>query len=64
MAVHQLDRAVAILTERNGDALSYKVGERNTLATEWLLAAGYGTPQVYSGFTWDAPDPATLPSNA
>jgi len=51
-------------TERNGDALSYKVGERNTLATEWLLASGYGTPQVYSGFTWDAPDPATLPGNA
>ena len=51
-------------TERNGDALSYKVGARNTLATEWLLASGYGTPQVYSGFTWDAPDPSTLPPNA
>ena len=51
-------------TERNGDALSYKVGERSTLATEWLLASGYGTPQVYSGFTWEAPDPTTLPPNA
>jgi alpha-amylase len=51
-------------TERNGDALSYKVGQRSTLATEWLLASGYGTPQVYAGFTFDAPDPATLPSNA
>ena len=51
-------------TERNGDALSYKVGARNTLATEWPLASGYGTPQVYSGFTWDAPDPASLPTDA
>lgn len=51
-------------TERNGDALSYKVGARSTLATEWLMASGYGTPQVYSGFTWDAPDPTTLPANA
>ena len=49
-------------TERNGDALSYKVGARNNLATEWLLASGYGTPQVYAGFTFEASDdspPAT-----
>lgn len=51
-------------TERNGDALNYKVGARNTLATEWLLASGYGTPQVYAGFTWETPDPSTLPQNA
>ena len=31
-------------TERNGDALSYKDGATNTLATQYLLASGYGTP--------------------
>ena len=51
-------------TERNGDALNYKVGARNTLATQWLLASGYGTPQVYAGFTWEAPaNPADYPNN-
>jgi len=51
-------------TERNGDALSYKVGARNGLATQWLLASGYGTPQVYSGFTWEAPSNPDDYSNA
>ncbi|GGL91102.1 hypothetical protein GCM10011594_08480 [Nakamurella endophytica] len=32
--------------------LSYKDGATNTLATEFLLAYGYGTPQVYSGFAF------------
>ena len=40
-------------TERNGDALSYKDGATNMLANEFLLAYGYGTPQVYSGFAVD-----------
>ncbi len=43
-------------TERNGDALNYNNGARNTLATEWLLASGYGTPQVYASFTWNTTD--------
>ena len=43
-------------TERNGDALNYKDGATNVLADEFLLAYGYGTPQVYSGFTWTTPD--------
>ncbi|HET9649317.1 MAG TPA: alpha-amylase family glycosyl hydrolase [Microlunatus sp.] len=49
-------------TERNGDALNYKDGARNVLATQWLLASGYGTPQVYAAFTFTTNDdspPAT-----
>jgi alpha-amylase len=49
-------------TERNGDALSYKDGARNILANEYLLASGYGRPQVYSGFAFTTNDdspPAT-----
>jgi alpha-amylase len=49
-------------TERNGDALNYKDGATNLIANEFLLAYGYGTPQVYSGFAWNIPDdspPAT-----
>ena len=49
-------------TERNGDALSYKDGATNTLATQYLLASGYGSPQVYSAFRFDTSDdspPAT-----
>lgn len=49
-------------TERNGDALNYKDGATNIIANEFLLAYGYGTPQVYSGFAWNIPDdspPAT-----
>ena len=35
--------------ERNpGEFLNYKDGARNILATEWLLASGYGDPQVYA----------------
>ena len=37
-------------TERNGSTLSYKDGASNTLATEFMLAYGYGTPEVYAGF--------------
>jgi alpha-amylase len=43
-------------TERNGDALNYKDGATNVLANQFLLAYGYGTPQVYSGFTWTTSD--------
>lgn len=43
-------------TERNGSTLSYKDGATNVLATEFLLARGYGTPQVYSGFRFAGGD--------
>jgi alpha-amylase len=49
-------------TERNGDALNYKDGATNVIANEFLLAYGYGTPQVYASFAWNTPDdspPAT-----
>jgi len=39
-------------SERDGSTLSYKSGATNTLATEFMLAYGYGTPQVYSGFVF------------
>ena len=50
-------------TERNGDALNYKDGARNILANQFLLAYGYGTPQVYSGFAWNTTDDSP-PSDA
>jgi len=33
-------------SERNGSTLSCKSGATNTLATEFMLAYGYGTPQA------------------
>ncbi|WP_307795086.1 carbohydrate-binding module family 20 domain-containing protein [Actinacidiphila acididurans] len=39
-------------TERDGSTLSYKNGSQYTLATEFMLARGYGTPSVYSGFAF------------
>ena len=43
-------------TERNGDALNYKDGATNVLANQFLLAYGYGRPQVYSSFAWTSTD--------
>jgi alpha-amylase len=43
-------------TERDGSTLSYKDGATNTLATEFMLAWGYGTPQVYASFNWNSRD--------
>lgn len=43
-------------TERDGSTLSYKDGPTNTLATEFLLAYGYGRPEVYSGFAFAGRD--------
>ncbi|WP_336855326.1 alpha-amylase family protein [Sinomonas albida] len=43
-------------TERNGSTLSYTDGATNVLATEFLLARGYGVPQVYSGFKFTGGD--------
>lgn len=48
-------------TDRNGPYLSYKDGDRYILANLWLLARGYGSPQVYSSFTWGPP--ANPPAN-
>jgi len=50
-------------TERNGDALNYKDGATNIIANEFLLAYGYGRPQVYSGFAWTTSDDSP-PSDA
>lgn len=50
-------------TERNGDSLNYKDGATNILAHQFLLAYGYGTPQVYSGFAWATRDDSP-PSDA
>ncbi|GAB2575781.1 alpha-amylase [Microlunatus antarcticus] len=36
------------------NALTYKEGPQYLLATEWLLADGYGSPQVFSSFTFGA----------
>jgi alpha-amylase len=43
-------------TERGSDTLSYKDGATNTIANEFMLAYGYGTPQVYSGFAFTTSD--------
>ncbi|MFD9812261.1 alpha-amylase family protein [Streptomyces sp. NPDC059080] len=50
-------------TERNGSTLTYKDGDRYTLANVFLLASPYGAPNVYSGYTWDDKD-AGPPSGA
>ena len=39
-------------TERNGSTLNYKDGATYDLATEFMLAWGYGQPSVYSGFAF------------
>lgn len=43
-------------TERNGSTLSYKDGATNIIATQFLLARGYATPQVYASFAFAAND--------
>ncbi len=46
-------------TERGNDTLSYRDGDQNTIANEFMLAYPYGRPQVYAGFAfingYDAP---------
>jgi alpha-amylase len=39
-------------SERDGSTLNYKDGAKNILATEFMLAWNYGTPQVYASFDW------------
>jgi alpha-amylase len=43
-------------TERNGSTLSYKDGATYILANLFMLARGYGTPQVYSSFAFTGGD--------
>jgi alpha-amylase len=43
-------------TERNGSTLNYKDGATNVIATEFMLARGYGRPQVYASFEWTDPN--------
>ncbi|MGH4028822.1 alpha-amylase [Actinomycetota bacterium Odt1-20B] len=43
-------------TERNGSTLTYKDGERYTLANVFMLASPYGSPNVYSGYEWSDKD--------
>ncbi|RIX27863.1 alpha-amylase [Amnibacterium setariae] len=50
-------------TERNGSSLNYK-DPNNLIATHFMLAYPYGTPQVYSGFTWDTDTNQSPPSDA
>ncbi|MET3807717.1 alpha-amylase [Nakamurella sp. UYEF19] len=49
-------------TERNGSSLNYK-SDSNTIATQFMLAYGYGTPAVYASFAWTLPDDSP-PSDA
>ncbi|QNK81890.1 alpha-amylase family protein [Nakamurella sp. PAMC28650] len=42
-------------TERNNSTLNYK-SDANTVATEFMLAYGYGRPAVYSSFAWTTTD--------
>ncbi len=42
-------------TERGSDTLSYKDGNTNVIANQFMLAYPYGTPQVYSAFAFTQP---------
>ncbi len=50
-------------TERDGSTLNYKNGAEYTLANEFMLAYGYGKPEVYAGFAFAGHDDGP-PSNA
>ncbi|KAF8315247.1 glycoside hydrolase [Clavulina sp. PMI_390] len=43
-------------TERGGSSLNYNSGSAYTLAHVFMLAAGYGTPTVHSGFSFSNTD--------
>ncbi|MGW1103799.1 carbohydrate-binding module family 20 domain-containing protein [Streptomyces sp. NPDC002540] len=54
-------------TERGGDTLNYKDGAKYTLASVFMLAWPYGSPDVHSGYEWsdkDAGPPAGGTVNA
>jgi alpha-amylase len=42
-----------------GEYLGHQDGARFILANEWLLASGYGSPQIYSSFEWETGDGLT-----
>ncbi|SEQ29681.1 alpha-amylase [Microlunatus flavus] len=46
------------------NALTYKDGAQYQLATEWLLADGYGSPQVFSSFAFGADTNQGPPADA
>ncbi|RSS99353.1 glycosidase [Streptomyces sp. WAC07149] len=43
-------------TERNGETLTYKNGADYTLASVFMLAWPYGSPDVHSGYEWTDKD--------
>ncbi|MEV7520749.1 carbohydrate-binding module family 20 domain-containing protein [Streptomyces sp. NPDC091371] len=43
-------------TERGGDTLNYKNGSDYTLASVFMLAWPYGSPDVHSGYEWSDKD--------
>ncbi|MFG3344998.1 carbohydrate-binding module family 20 domain-containing protein [Streptomyces sp. NPDC048018] len=43
-------------TERGGDTLNYKAGASYTLASVFMLAWPYGSPDVHSGYEWTDKD--------
>jgi alpha-amylase len=43
-------------TERGGDTLNYKNGSTYTLASVFMLAWPYGSPDVHSGYEWSDKD--------
>ncbi|MEU2020869.1 carbohydrate-binding module family 20 domain-containing protein [Streptomyces sp. NPDC016469] len=43
-------------TERNGETLNYKDGATYTLASVFMLAWPYGSPDVHSGYEWSDKD--------
>ncbi|MFJ8750603.1 carbohydrate-binding module family 20 domain-containing protein [Streptomyces sp. NPDC102441] len=43
-------------TERGGDTLNYKDGANYTLASVFMLAHPYGSPDVHSGYEWSDKD--------
>jgi alpha-amylase len=43
-------------TERDGSTLNYRDGPTDTIATEFMLAEGYGKPEVYAGFAFTSSD--------
>ncbi|QES50427.1 glycosidase [Streptomyces venezuelae] len=43
-------------TERGGDTLNYKNGSAYTLASVFMLAWPYGSPDVHSGYEWSDKD--------
>ena len=51
-------------TRDPANALTAKDGAQYLLATEWLLADGYGSPQVFSSFTFGADTAQGPPSDA